>query len=115
VLNDYADVSMVPSQCVKFFVDHARRGNGSFALLSDDELSWIRSLADGEKISAVAARAGYSERSRFRHLARVYRILGVSDRDEALLAVRGLGLCDAEIVADRKGRMSIGDGDMHPS
>ena len=96
VLSDYADVSMVPLRCVQFLADCARRGSGSFALLTDAELSWIKSLADGEKISTLAAHAGYSERSMFRHLARVYRILGVSDRDEALLAARDLGLCDAD-------------------
>jgi len=87
---------MVPLRCVQFLADCARRGSGSFALLTDAELSWIKSLADGEKISTLAAHAGYSERSMFRHLARVYRILGVSDRDEALLAARDLGLCDAD-------------------
>jgi DNA-binding NarL/FixJ family response regulator len=100
VLGDYADVSMVPLRSVKFFVECACRSNRSIALLSNNELSWIRSLAGGEKIAALAAHAGYSERSMFRHLPHGSTAsFGASDRDQALLAARELGLCDVESSA----------------
>jgi hypothetical protein len=50
----------------------------------------------GARRTTAVPGAGYSERSMFRHLAQVYRILDASDRDQALLAARELGLCDVK-------------------
>jgi DNA-binding NarL/FixJ family response regulator len=60
-------------------------------LLSDDEIGWLRRLADGITVAHLAAQAGYSERMMFRLLAGVYARLGVDSRTKALIRARDEG------------------------
>jgi len=59
--------------------------------LADDELSWLRSIADSATVAGLGRSAGYSEREMYRRLQRVYRKMGVSNRTEALLKATRLG------------------------
>lgn len=59
--------------------------------LTDDELAWLRDLAEGRTVAAVAGRSGYSERMMFRLLRDVYAKLNVASRTEALLLARERG------------------------
>ncbi|MCU1485490.1 MAG: Response regulator receiver protein [Actinomycetia bacterium] len=56
--------------------------------LSDDELSWLRSLAAGDDVLAVASAAGCSEREMYRRLRAVYTKLKVVGRLGALDLLR---------------------------
>lgn len=63
--------------------------------LSPEEVTWLRALAGGITIRALADQVGYSERGLYRLLCGVYRRLGVSSRLEAVLQAARLGLLDA--------------------
>lgn len=53
--------------------------------LPPQELHWVRRLAEGATVRALAAEAGYSERHMFRRLEGLYRRMGVRNRHEAVL------------------------------
>lgn len=52
--------------------------------LTRQEVDWLRILAQGVPVNAIARSSGYSERTMHRLLARVYRRLGASNRIEAI-------------------------------
>ncbi|MEU4743846.1 DNA-binding response regulator, partial [Actinosynnema sp. NPDC023658] len=60
-------------------------------ILSADQMSWLRQLAAGSTVPAVAARAGYSERAMYRLLQAVYRQIGVRTRLEAIMRAQESG------------------------
>ena len=56
------------------------------------EVGWLRDLADGAKVAALARAAGYSQREMYRVLADLYERLGARTRTEALLSADRFGL-----------------------
>jgi DNA-binding NarL/FixJ family response regulator len=60
-------------------------------VLSADQLSWLRQLAAGSTVPAVAARAGYSERAMYRLLQAIYRQMNVRTRLEAIMRAQEAG------------------------
>lgn len=60
--------------------------------LNDEELEWLRSLADGMSVPELANRAGYSTRVMFRMLNRTYRKVGAKGRVGALVRSARAGL-----------------------
>lgn len=62
------------------------------AWVSDAELGWLRSLAEGTTVPTIAEIAGYSEREMFRVLQRLYQRVGVSSRTEAIIWATKNGL-----------------------
>ncbi len=62
--------------------------------LSHGEVEWLRALAAGTTVAKLAGQSGYSERSLYRHLARLYRRLGASSRTEAIQAAMRSGLLE---------------------
>jgi DNA-binding NarL/FixJ family response regulator len=65
-------------------------------LLDRDELRWMRALAAGTHMSAIAHREGHSERDMYRKFSRVYAKLRVSGRAEALVV-----LARADLLRER--------------
>lgn len=63
----------------------------SARLLSDDEIDWLRQLAQGTTVARLADRVGYSERMMFRLLSGLYSRLGVDNRTKALMRARDEG------------------------
>lgn len=61
---------------------------------SQQQLQWIRALASGTTVAQLASDSSYSEREMYRHLARIYRGLGASNRVEAVLHAYKAGLLD---------------------
>lgn len=59
--------------------------------VSDEELSWLRDLASGLGVSAIAGRARFSERMMYRKLRLLYRRLGAANRTQALMIARDEG------------------------
>nr|BFE73959.1 hypothetical protein GCM10020092_072600 [Actinoplanes digitatis] len=55
------------------------------------EIDWLRQLAGGDSVRAVADRASYSERMMFRLLRDLYTRLGTANRTEALIHAQGKG------------------------
>lgn len=60
--------------------------------ISETEVTWLRMLADGATVPAVARSAGRSERDMFRLLRRLYSRLEVTSRTEAILKAGQAGL-----------------------
>ena len=58
---------------------------------SDEELAWLRALAEGSTIALVAQDVGISERVLYRRLGQLYRRLGVPGRTQALILGRDEG------------------------
>lgn len=63
-------------------------------VLGEQEIHWLRALAKGQRVHELADDAGYSERSMFRQLSRLYDLLGAANRTEALVAAERLALLD---------------------
>ncbi len=59
--------------------------------VSDDEIRWLRQLAEGTTVARLAATVGYSERMMFRLLADLYARLGADNRTRALIRARDEG------------------------
>ena len=59
--------------------------------ISEDEIGWLRRLADGATVAHLAEQVGYSERMMFRLLANVYARLGVHNRTRAVIRARDEG------------------------
>jgi DNA-binding NarL/FixJ family response regulator len=55
------------------------------------ERDWLRHLARGDNVAAVATRAGYSERMMFRLLRDLYTKIGAANRTEAMIKARDEG------------------------
>ena len=70
-------------------------GEGRRPGFTSHELTWLRKLADGAKVAALARTAGYSQREMYRLLADLYARLGTSTRTEALLRADRWGLLTA--------------------
>jgi DNA-binding NarL/FixJ family response regulator len=62
--------------------------------ITQEELTWLRILAQGGTVHDLAERAGYSERALYRLLHALYGRMGVSNRTEAILQASRRGLLD---------------------
>ena len=60
--------------------------------LTEEELDWLRSLADGMSVPDLANRSGYSTRVMFRLLNRTYKKVGANGRVGALVRSARAGL-----------------------
>lgn len=67
--------------------------------LGEQELGWLRQLAKDVTVRRLAASAGYSERQMFRLLQQLYRRLGVSNRQQALMQAARLDLLVPDYAA----------------
>ncbi len=74
----------------------SRRRSGSPPQLERHERQYLRRLADGGTVAALARSSGWSEREMYRLLAAVYARLGATNRTEALLLAERWGLLDEE-------------------
>jgi DNA-binding NarL/FixJ family response regulator len=61
-------------------------------LVNDEEKRWLMALATGTSVDTLAWRSGYSRRTMYRRLNRVYRRLGADRRESALVAAARAGL-----------------------
>ncbi len=61
-------------------------------MLNDQEVTWLKALAQGATVTHIAHDAGYSERSMYRRLGILYKRLKVRNRTQALLAASERGL-----------------------
>lgn len=64
------------------------------AWITGDEAEWLRALADGATVAALAERIGYSERETFRMLGELYAKVGVRNRTEAIIWATRHGVLD---------------------
>ncbi|MGH9024391.1 MAG: hypothetical protein ACRDV9_15085 [Acidimicrobiia bacterium] len=67
-------------------------GPGGNLQISEAEVAWLRMLADGATVPAVARSANRSERDMFRLLKRLYGRLEATSRTEAILKAAQAGL-----------------------
>jgi len=66
-------------------------------LIGDEEIEWLRLLANGATVAALAERVGYSEREMFRNLNELYARIEVRNRTGALLWAERHGLLTVDI------------------
>ncbi len=52
--------------------------------LTDQEISWLRAIVEGDRVIDIAEASGYSERALYRALSDLWDRLGVENRHEAL-------------------------------
>lgn len=64
------------------------------ALVDETEADWLRALAAGETVAALAERIGYSERETYRLLGALYQKIGVTNRTEAIIWATRHGALD---------------------
>jgi DNA-binding NarL/FixJ family response regulator len=60
--------------------------------LADQEIGWLKALAAGVTVEALAREAGYSERSMYRQLGLIYKRLNARNRMQALLVANSHGM-----------------------
>lgn len=71
-----------------------RSGTLSPVTLDHDQRELLKSVASGKQIARIAEELGYSERSTYRHLAELWKALGVHDRIEGVRKATAEGLLD---------------------
>lgn len=77
-------------------IDRAYAGS-----LTNTQWTWLRDLASGTTVHALAAQVGFSERVMYRRLNQVYRKMGCATRTEALIRASACGMLDLPVaVAD---------------
>lgn len=64
-------------------------------VISEQERRWLRDLAAGDTIEAIADRTGYAQRTVYRQLRELYARLGTSNRTEAVAIAVERGLITA--------------------
>jgi DNA-binding NarL/FixJ family response regulator len=67
--------------------------------LTNTQRAWLRDLAAGTTVNALATQVGFSERVMYRRLSQVYRKMGCATRTEALIRASAAGMLDPPVVA----------------
>jgi len=81
--------TLLPASVSRALASGRPAATASTSPLGEEERSWLRELASGVSVEDLAWRLGYSRRTMYRRLSNVYRRLGASRREGALLtAVR---------------------------
>ena len=62
--------------------------------IDEQQADWLRALAEGTTVSALAERIGYSEREMFRMLGETYTAIGTGSRTEAIIWAARHGLLE---------------------
>lgn len=62
--------------------------------LTTTQQAWLRDLASGTTVQALATRVGFSEREMYRRLRQVYRNMGCATRTEAMIRASASGILD---------------------
>ncbi len=84
------DECLLPAAVVRELLRRIARWDPEVRL-ADRELGWLRDLAQGHSVAAIASESGYSERMMFRLLRDLYAKLGVANRTEAMMLARERG------------------------
>ena len=71
-----------------------RLGEASTAPLTSEQRRLLKAVASGVAVADLAAEFGYSRRSMFRELAKLWKELGVDDRIQAVRKAAAEGLLD---------------------
>lgn len=77
--------SVVPAWAARALAARVPSRPSSEQWIRDDEVEWLRMLANGATIAALAERVGYSQREMFRNLNELYARIQVKNRTGALL------------------------------
>jgi DNA-binding NarL/FixJ family response regulator len=72
----------------------ARKGGAYHRRLTSTQWAWLRDLASGTTVHALARQVGFSERVMYRRLNQVYRKMGCATRTEALIRASAWGMLD---------------------
>lgn len=89
-----ADRVSVPLPIMRAMAQRIPPPNEVDAIVDDTESDWLRALAGGETVAALAERIGYSERETYRMLGALYQKLGVTNRTEAIIWATRHGALD---------------------
>jgi DNA-binding NarL/FixJ family response regulator len=87
----------------------ARRSDGAYSHgLTSTQWGWLRDLASGTTVRALAAQVGFSERVMYRRLSQVYRKMGCATRTEALLRASACGMLDQPVAVTERSLAGTG-------
>lgn len=95
---------VVPTEVGRWLAEHAPIPPDGGTGLGPEEAAWLRYLADGKTVAALADQVGYSERTMFRKLYDVYGRLGARNRVEAMVFAQRLGLLGPSSATEQNGR-----------
>jgi DNA-binding NarL/FixJ family response regulator len=78
--------------------------NGAYARgLTNTQQTWLRDLATGTTVNALATQVGFSEREMYRRLSQVYRKMGCATRIQALVRASACGILDLPVAVSDRG------------
>ena len=80
-----SDRVSVPLPIMRAMAQRIPPPNEVDVIVDDTEADWLRALAGGETVAALAERIGYSERETYRLLGALYQKIGVTNRTEAII------------------------------
>jgi DNA-binding NarL/FixJ family response regulator len=86
-----AGEALVPAAVALAVIDSTDGHGNTNAPISDQEIRWLRCLAEGMPVAHLALEEGYSVRSMYRRLAQAYRRLGAPNRMQALVRAAEAG------------------------
>ena len=90
--NAFDSLTLLPLDIARAMASRVPPPADPEAWISEDELSWLRSLTKRVTVPELATTAGYSEREMFRILQRMYLRIGVANRTEAIIWATKNGL-----------------------
>jgi DNA-binding NarL/FixJ family response regulator len=96
-------------------VELLRRPAGTDAapLVCDSDVMRLAALANGWSVERLASHENFSTRAMFRHLQELYRVLGVTNRHQAVVVAARCGLLDGYLEATRQ--RAAADGRRRPA
>lgn len=92
-----ADRVSVPLPIMRAMAQRIPPPNEVDVIVDDTEADWLRALATGETVAALAERIGYSERETYRLLGSLYQKIGVTNRTEAIIWATRHSLLDSTV------------------
>jgi DNA-binding NarL/FixJ family response regulator len=87
-----AGIMLLPSAIARQLADGS--GVEEQLPISDCEIGWLRAMAEGATIAKMADAARYSERQMHRLIANLYKRIGASNRQQALVFAARYGILD---------------------
>jgi len=81
----FADMTLVPRRMAAVMAQLVPVDSSAPALVTEEQVGWLRAMAEGKTVADIAAGVGYSERAMFRNLKETYLRIGVRNRTEALI------------------------------
>ena len=81
----FAEMALIPCRMAAAMAQLVPVDSSAAALVTEEQVGWLRAMAGGQTVADIAEAVGYSERAMFRNLKETYLRIGVKNRTEALI------------------------------